>query len=58
LLQTTVATGGFCVSLLCYHCSDVVLAMGQTPVAKVAYNPLPQCIFVVVENVIGAMLVH
>jgi hypothetical protein len=27
LLGATIATGGFCPSLLCYHCSDIVVAM-------------------------------
>jgi hypothetical protein len=48
LLQTTVATGSFYLSLLCYHCSNVVVAMGQLPVATVAYGLLPQCLFVLV----------
>jgi hypothetical protein len=49
---------GFCLSLLCYHCSDAILATGWMPMAKVAYSPLPQCLFVVVENVVGALLIH
>jgi hypothetical protein len=48
LLQTTVAMGGFCSSLLCYHCNDIVVATGWLPVATVAYSSLPQCLFVVV----------
>jgi hypothetical protein len=49
VLQTTVAMGGFYPSLLCYHCSDAVVAIGRLPVATVAYGPLPQCMFVVVK---------
>jgi hypothetical protein len=48
LLQTIVATGVFCPSLLCYHCSDMVVAMGRLPVATVAYNLMLHGLFVVV----------
>jgi hypothetical protein len=41
--------GGFCPSLLCYHCSDAVVATGWLPIATVAYGPLPQCMFIVVK---------
>jgi hypothetical protein len=41
LLQTTVATDGFYPLLLCYHCSDTVVAMNWMPVATVAYGLLP-----------------
>jgi hypothetical protein len=50
LLQTTVAKGGLCLSLLCYHCSDAVVAMGQLPVTTVTYGPLLQCMFIVVDG--------
>jgi hypothetical protein len=40
LLQTTGAIDVFYLSLLCYHCSDAILATGQLPVATVAYGPL------------------
>jgi hypothetical protein len=53
LLQTTVATGGFYPSLLCYHYSDIVVATGRLPVATVTYDPLPQCMFVVVHSAPG-----
>jgi hypothetical protein len=49
LLQTTVAMGGFCLSLLCYHCSNAVLVTGQMSVATMPYDLLPQCMFVVVQ---------
>jgi hypothetical protein len=41
--------GGFCPSLLCYHCSDAVVATGWLPIATMAYGPLPQCMFIVVK---------
>jgi hypothetical protein len=30
-----------CPSLLCYHCSDVIVATCRLPVAMVAYDPVP-----------------
>jgi hypothetical protein len=53
LLQTTVATDVFCSSLLCYHYSDVVVAMDRLPVATMAYGSMLQCLLVVV---IGAFI--
>jgi hypothetical protein len=44
----------FGLSLLRYHCSDALVAMGQMPVAIVIYAPLPQCLFVVVETCMQA----
>jgi hypothetical protein len=32
------------------HCSDVVIGIGQLPMAKLAYNQLLQCMFVVVDE--------
>jgi hypothetical protein len=37
LLEFTVAMDNFCSSLLCYHCSDVVVGTGMMPIATVAY---------------------
>jgi hypothetical protein len=48
LLQITIPTDIFCPSLLCYHCSDAVLATGQLPVATMAYDLLLQWCAVVV----------
>jgi hypothetical protein len=41
---------GFYPSLLYYHYSDVVEAMGQFPMATVLYGLLLQCLFAVVET--------
>jgi hypothetical protein len=46
LLQTTVAMDGLCLSLLCYHYNDAVVAMGQLPVTTVTYGR----IFIVVDG--------
>jgi hypothetical protein len=42
--------GGFCPSLLCYHCSNAVLVTGRMPMVTMAYGSLPQCLFVVVRG--------
>jgi hypothetical protein len=39
---------GFYQSLMCYHCSDVVVPMGKMSVATMAYGPLLQWYDVVV----------
>jgi hypothetical protein len=44
LIEFIVPTADFYPSLLCYHCSDVVVAMGRMPVAIVAYSPFLQCV--------------
>jgi hypothetical protein len=38
LLESTVEADDFYPSLLCYHCSDVVVATGRIPIATVAYG--------------------
>jgi hypothetical protein len=45
-----VATGVFGPSLLSYHCSDALVVTGRLPVATVTYNPLLQCLIVVVQG--------
>jgi hypothetical protein len=48
LLETTLVTGGFYSSLLCYHCSDTVVVTGHLPMATVVYDPLLQwCVITV-----------
>jgi hypothetical protein len=48
LLQTIVVIDIFCPSLLCYHCSDTVVATDQLPVITVAYRLMSQWLFIVV----------
>jgi hypothetical protein len=50
LLGATVATIIFCPSLLSYHCSYALVAMGRLPVAIVTYNLLLQCLFIIVQH--------
>jgi hypothetical protein len=50
LLQTTVAMGYFCLSLLCYHCSDAVVMIGWLPMTTIAYGSLPWWLCVVVHD--------
>jgi hypothetical protein len=50
LLGAIVATGIFCPSLLCCHCSDALVEMGQWPVSTVTYGTLLQCLFIVVTS--------
>jgi hypothetical protein len=49
LLESIIATGDFCPSLLCYHCSDVVVVMGRMFVATAAYHPFLEWCDVVVN---------
>jgi hypothetical protein len=48
LLESIVVTGGFCRSLLYYHCSDVVVATDRMPITTVVYDLFLQCCAVVV----------
>jgi hypothetical protein len=48
LLRATVATDRRRSSLLSYHCSDALVAMGQLTMTTVTYDSLLQCLFVVV----------
>jgi hypothetical protein len=53
LLGTIVVAYDIYPLLLCYHCSDTIVAMGQLSVATVAYDPLLHCLFVVVTAICG-----
>jgi hypothetical protein len=48
LVGVTVAMDSFCPSLLCYHCSDIVVTTGKIPVTTVIYDPFLQRCGVVV----------
>jgi hypothetical protein len=50
LLGATLATDVFGSSLLRYHCSDTLVAMGQLLVAIVTYGLLLQCLIVVLMH--------
>jgi hypothetical protein len=48
LLGSTVATDDFCLLLLCYHCSNILVATVRMPVATVNYDMFLQWCVVVV----------
>jgi hypothetical protein len=48
LQWATLAIGIFGLLLWSYHCSDALVAMGRMPMTTVTYNPLLECMFVVV----------
>jgi hypothetical protein len=45
-------------SLLCYHCSDTLVARDRLSMTTVAYDSMLQCLFVVVviENLLDGMV--
>jgi hypothetical protein len=49
LIGATVVMGAFYLSLLCHHCSNTLVAMGQLSIGTVTYGPLLQCLLVVVK---------
>jgi hypothetical protein len=48
LLWATIVMVVFSPSLLSYHCSDTLIVMGQLLMATVTYDPLLQCLIIVV----------
>jgi hypothetical protein len=48
LLGVIVVMTIFCSSLLCCHCSDDLVTVSRLPVITVTYDPLLQCLFIVV----------